>query len=104
MTDPRPTDDDWRRKVDALARLAKDQKGKPEGDVAAQKLRAIMDTHPEVFSRQTTCGTLRVMPDDIDITRYFVSFSWDGYQKVYARAFIRDVVDDAGDIIRVWVD
>lgn len=44
-------DDKWRRKVDALMRLAKDQKGKPEGDVAHAKLQAILDKYPEASAR-----------------------------------------------------
>lgn len=37
----------WQRKVDALIRLAEDQAGKPEGDLARQKLRQILRRHPE---------------------------------------------------------
>ncbi len=40
-------DNPWRRKAEALARLAADQKGKPEGDVAASKLAEILAKHPE---------------------------------------------------------
>jgi hypothetical protein len=38
--------DKWKRKVDALIRLAQDQAGKPEGDVAKAKLKQILDKHP----------------------------------------------------------
>jgi hypothetical protein len=38
--------DKWKRKVDALIRLAEDQAGKPEGDVAKVKLKQILDKHP----------------------------------------------------------
>lgn len=37
----------WKRKVRALAKLADDQRGKPEGDVACQKLLEIINRHPE---------------------------------------------------------
>lgn len=40
-------DDRWKRKADALARLAEDQAGKPEGELAREKLRAIIAKHPE---------------------------------------------------------
>lgn len=37
----------WKRKARALARLAEDQRGKPEGDTARQKLLEIIQRHPE---------------------------------------------------------
>jgi hypothetical protein len=37
----------WRSKIDALTRLAEDQRGKPEGDLARQKLIEIINKHPE---------------------------------------------------------
>ena len=37
----------WQRKVNALILLAEDQAGKPEGEVARQKLRLILDKYPE---------------------------------------------------------
>jgi hypothetical protein len=37
----------WQSKVDALIRLAEDQKGKPEGDLAREKLLLILQNHPE---------------------------------------------------------
>ncbi|KPK86875.1 MAG: hypothetical protein AMJ81_00180 [Phycisphaerae bacterium SM23_33] len=40
----------WKRKVRALARLADDQRGKPEGDVARQKLLQIINKYPEAAS------------------------------------------------------
>lgn len=42
----------WRRKADALARLAEDQRGKPEGDLAREKLREIIANHPEAREYQ----------------------------------------------------
>lgn len=42
----------WRRKADALARLAEDQRGKPEGDLARQKLQEIIANHPEAREYQ----------------------------------------------------
>lgn len=46
------TDNKWRRKADALARLAEDQRGKPEGDLARQKLQEIIANHPEAREYQ----------------------------------------------------
>ena len=46
------TTNKWRRKADALARLAKDQRGKPEGDLARQKLQEIIANHPEACEYQ----------------------------------------------------
>jgi len=40
-------DNRWKRKADALARLAENQAGKPEGELAKEKLRAIIAKHPE---------------------------------------------------------
>jgi len=37
----------WKRKAQALARLADDQRGKPEGELARQKLLEIINKHPE---------------------------------------------------------
>ena len=37
----------WKSKADALLRLAEDQKGKPEGELARQKLKEILANHPE---------------------------------------------------------
>lgn len=37
----------WQSKVDALIRLAEDQKGKPEGELAWEKLRQILEKYPE---------------------------------------------------------
>jgi hypothetical protein len=42
----------WQRKADALIRLAEDQRGKPEGDLARQKLLDIINAHPEAFEYQ----------------------------------------------------
>lgn len=45
-------DGKWQRKVDALILLAEDQKGKPEGDVAREKLLLILNNHPEAVRYQ----------------------------------------------------
>ena len=37
----------WKRKVQALMRLAEDQAGKPEGELARQKLRQILEKYPQ---------------------------------------------------------
>ena len=37
----------WKRKVQALARLAEDQRGKPEGELAREKMRHILERYPE---------------------------------------------------------
>jgi len=44
--------DRWRSKVEALTRLAEDQRGKPEGDLAREKLLEITTKHPEAASYQ----------------------------------------------------
>jgi len=36
----------WKRKVRALTRLAEDQRGKPEGDLAREKLLQIINKYP----------------------------------------------------------
>lgn len=41
------TQNRWQRKAEALARLAEDQRGKPEGELARQKLLEILNNHPE---------------------------------------------------------
>lgn len=38
--------DRWKTKVDALIRLAEDQAGKPEGELAREKLASILKEHP----------------------------------------------------------
>ena len=40
----------WQSKVDALIRLAEDQRGKPEGDLAREKLLLILQNHPEAVT------------------------------------------------------
>lgn len=40
------TQDRWQSKIDALIRLAKDQAGKPEGELARAKLQQILDKYP----------------------------------------------------------
>jgi hypothetical protein len=37
----------WKGKVQALIRLAEDQAGKPEGELAREKLRQILEKYPE---------------------------------------------------------
>lgn len=37
----------WKRKAIALAKLAEDQHGKPEGETARRKLLEIINKHPE---------------------------------------------------------
>lgn len=37
----------WQRKAKALVRLAEDQRGTPEGDLAREKLLLIINNHPE---------------------------------------------------------
>lgn len=37
----------WKRKAEALLRLAEDQRGTPEGDLAREKLAEILVNHPE---------------------------------------------------------
>lgn len=49
----------WKRTAEALARLAEDQQGKPEGDVARQKLIQILDKHPEARSHPPIIAFMR---------------------------------------------
>ena len=42
----------WKRKVRALIRLAEDQRGKPEGELAREKLLKILNDHPEAREYQ----------------------------------------------------
>ena len=44
--------DRWKTKVDALIRLAEDQAGKPEGELAREKLAGILEKHPEAVQYQ----------------------------------------------------
>lgn len=37
----------WKHKVQALARLAEDQRGKPEGELAREKMCHILERYPE---------------------------------------------------------
>ncbi len=41
----------WKQVADALARLARDQAGKPEGELARQKLAQIMARYPQARER-----------------------------------------------------
>lgn len=52
--------DKWKRKVDALIRLAEDQAGKPEGDVAKAKLKQILDKHPWAAQEHKPLGDFAV--------------------------------------------
>ncbi|MEN6507068.1 MAG: hypothetical protein ABFD92_21235 [Planctomycetaceae bacterium] len=55
----------WKRKALALARLAEDQAGKPEGELAREKLLKILERHPEARDyaplRAFTVGEFREM-------------------------------------------
>jgi len=61
----------WKSKVDALIRLAEDQAGKPEGELAKAKLKRILELYPEAAKehppfeqyaqRVFTVGDLRFM-------------------------------------------
>jgi hypothetical protein len=42
----------WKSKVQALIRLAEDQEGKPEGELAREKLRLILEKYPEARQYQ----------------------------------------------------
>jgi len=57
----------WKRRALALARLAEDQKGKPEGESAARKLSQILERYPEAREYEPiaefTMGDLRSMRD-----------------------------------------
>jgi len=60
----------WKRKARSLSRLADDQRGKPEGDVARAKLDEIISKHPEaktfepvkvLFERDVTLSDIAMM-------------------------------------------
>lgn len=57
----------WKRRALALARLAEDQRGKPEGEAAARKLRYILEKYPEACEYEPiaefTMRDLRFMRD-----------------------------------------
>ena len=52
--------DRWKSKVDALIRLAEDQAGKPEGDVARAKLQQILDKYPWAAEEHQALGDFAV--------------------------------------------
>lgn len=68
----------WKRKVQALARLAEDQRGKPEGELAREKMRQILARFPEAREY----GPVReFMMSDIGWMRYYgvsTDGSWTG--------------------------
>lgn len=43
---------DWKEKIEAIKRLATDQKGKPEGEVAEAKLLELINKYPEAAQAQ----------------------------------------------------
>lgn len=47
----------WKSKVDALIRLAKDQAGKPEGELAREKLRQILENYPQAAFQHEPLAT-----------------------------------------------
>ena len=78
----------WKRKVDALILLAEDQAGKPEGDLAREKLRAILDKHPE--ARQYELVKQFMMGDLTRMRRAGISTdgSWTGRNLAEALALM----------------
>ena len=69
----------WRPKVDALIRLAKDQAGKPEGELAREKLQQILDKYPWTAQEHKPLGDFAVS-DFLRMKRVGVSHegSWTG--------------------------
>ncbi len=66
-------DNQWKRKARKLAALAEDERGKPEGDLARQKLLEIINRHPEaagyapivkLVARDITLDAVAQMHDD----------------------------------------
>ena len=49
----------WRQKAEALARLAEDQAGTPEGRLAEEMLAKILRNHPEASSRPPSRSHVR---------------------------------------------
>ena len=73
----------WQRKVDALILLAEDQKGKPEGDLAREKLLLIVKNHPEAVRYQPLVDLARrdiSTRDVVDMHRRGISTDgvWEG--------------------------
>lgn len=73
----------WKRKVRALTRLADDQRGKPEGDLARQKLLQIINKYPEAAEYEPVVELVKkdLMTTDITWMKrhgVFVAGSWTG--------------------------
>lgn len=72
----------WKRKALALAALAEDQRGKPEGELAQQKLLEIINKHPEARTYQPLIDKIEqlTMRDLGEIKRNggTLEGSWDG--------------------------
>ncbi len=73
----------WKRKAHALARLAEDQRGTPEGDLAREKLAEILRKHPEAVEYEpikTLAERDLTMADVAWMKRHGVSVegSWTG--------------------------
>lgn len=56
----------WKKVAEALIRLAEDQRGKPEGDLAREKLALILNRHPEARQYQPI---QRLMASDVAYMR-----------------------------------
>lgn len=50
----------WKRVAASLVRLAVDQKGRPEGNVAREKLKIILEKHPEARSYRPVVEFMRL--------------------------------------------
>lgn len=74
----------WRERARALARLAECQRGKPEGDLARQKLAELLERHPEARDYQPV---IDLMQRDISCQQFMhmkqagvsIDGSWTGH-------------------------
>jgi hypothetical protein len=105
----------WRRKAAALIRLAEDQKGKPEGDVAREKLLNIINNHPEAatftpiveFARREVTGAdvARMRQYGSDLTgRWSGPDAWEAMVRDYRARAHRAMVQEAIDKMRREVE
>jgi len=90
------TESKWQRKARALSRLAEDQRGKPEGELARGKLLAILNKHPEAAQFEPVQQLIfrDITLKDIGwMNRHGVSVEgrWDGGD--FAEAYVAMVMD-----------
>lgn len=101
MSDPSK----WKRKIDALIRLAEDQRGKPEGDLAREKLAEILRKHPEAVRYEPLQGLARrdiSMKDVAWMHRHEVSTDGSWTAATLQEALAKMVDDYYWRMVRRW--